>query len=233
MRLSTIAIDGPAASGKSTIGQSLARHLGYLYFDTGVMYRAVTWAALSRSISIDAEAAVTALAEQLHIDVVPPTLDDGRQYTVLADGVDVTWAIRTPEVDAHVSQVSAYSGVRKALVRQQRRVAAGGQVVMVGRDIGTVVLPDADLKLYLDASVEERARRRWREMRARGKGADYGAVLSSMRRRDQIDSNREISPLRVAEDAFVLDTDGVDIEDVLARAVRLVEDRGRETGSQG
>jgi cytidylate kinase len=223
---STITIDGPAASGKSTIGELLARNLDYLYFDTGVMYRAVTWAALSNRISIEDEAAVTALAERLRIDVVPPNVDDGRQYTVVADGVDVTWAIRTPAVDAHVSPVSAYPGVRRAMVAQQRRVAAGGQVVMVGRDIGTVVLPDADLKLYLDASVEERARRRWREVQARGEEADYEAVLGSMRRRDRIDSNREASPLRVAADAVVVDTTDMGIEAVLAETERLIEGGG-------
>ncbi|RLC60133.1 MAG: (d)CMP kinase [Chloroflexota bacterium] len=223
MKPSTIAIDGPAASGKSTVGELLARHLGYLYFDTGVMYRAVTWAALQRGIPIEDEAAVTALAERLRIDVTPPTVDDGRQYTVLADGVDVTWAIRTPEVDANVSSVSAYRGVRGAMVRQQRRIAAGGRIVMVGRDIGTVVLPDADLKIYLDATVEERARRRWRELRARGEETDYEVVLTSMRRRDTIDSHREVSPLRVAEDAVVVDTTDMSIEEVLAVVERLVE----------
>ncbi len=224
MRPSTIAIDGPAASGKSTVAELLAHRLGYLYFDTGVMYRAVTWAALLRGIPIEDESAVTLLAEQLRIDVTPPTADDGRQYTVLADGVDVTWAIRTPEVDANVSPVSAYPGVRRALVAQQRRVAAGGRVVMVGRDIGTVVLPDADLKLYLDASVEERARRRWREVRTRGEEADYKGVLVSMRRRDKIDSNREVAPLCVAEDAVVVDTTDMSIGEVLAEVERLVED---------
>jgi cytidylate kinase len=229
---STITIDGPAASGKSTIGELLARHLDYLYFDTGVMYRAVTWAALSNGISIEDEAAVTALAERLRIDVVPAVVDDGcdpvdgRQYTVLADGVDVTWEIRTPAVDAHVSPVSAYPGVRRAMVAQQRRVAASGQVVMVGRDIGTVVLPDADLKLYLDASVEERARRRWREVQARGEEANYEVVLGSMRRRDTIDSNREASPLRVAADAVVVDTTDMSIEAVLAETERLIEGGG-------
>ena len=223
MKPSTIAIDGPAASGKSTIAELLARRLGYLYFDTGVMYRAVTWAALVRGIPIDDEPAVTALAERLRIDVTPPTTDDGRQYTVLAGGVDVTWAIRMPEVDANVSPVSAYAGVRRALVAQQRRVAAKGPVVMVGRDIGTVVLPGADLKIYLDASVEERARRRWREMRARGEEADYEGVLAAMRRRDEIDSNRAVSPLRVAEDGIVVDTTDLGIEEVLAEVERLIE----------
>jgi len=222
----TIAIDGPAASGKSTVSELLARRLDYLYFDTGVMYRAVTWAALERSIPIEDEAAVTTLAEQLRIDVVAPTVDDGRQYTVLADAVDVTWAIRTPAVDANVSAVSAYPGVRKALVAQQRRVAAKGPVVMAGRDIGTVVLPDADLKIYLDASAEERARRRCQELRERGEEADYEAVLASMRRRDEIDSSRAVSPLRAAGDAVVVDTTDLDIEEMLAEVERLVEERG-------
>jgi cytidylate kinase len=223
LKPSTIAIDGPAAAGKSTIGESLARRLGYLYFDTGVMYRAVTWAALARGIPIDDEAAVTALAERLRIDITPPTLEDGRQYTVLADGVDVTWAIRTPEVDANVSPVSAYPGVRRALVAQQRRVAAEGPVVMVGRDIGTVVLPDADLKLYLDANVKERAYRRWREVRARGEEVDYEPVLTSMHQRDEIDSSREASPLQAAEDAVILDTTNLSIEEVLDKVKQLVE----------
>jgi len=223
LKPSTITIDGPAASGKSTIGELLARQLDYLYFDTGVMYRAVTWAALSRGIEIADETAVTQLAERLQIDVAPPDTDDGRQYTVRADGVDVTWELRTPAVDAHVSTVSAYPGVRRAMVTQQRRVAAEGGVVMVGRDIGTVVLPDADLKLYLDASVEERARRRWKEIQARGEAADYAAVLAAMRRRDQIDSNREVSPLRVADDAVVVDTTDLAIAEVLAEVERLVE----------
>ncbi len=203
----------------------MARRLGYLYFDTGVMYRAVTWAALARGIPIADEAAVTALAERLRIDVTSPTVDDGRQYTVWTDGEDVTWAIRSPEVDANVSAISAYAGVREALVAQQRRIAAGGQVVMVGRDIGTVVLPDADLKVYLDASVEERARRRWQEMRERGEKADYDDVLAAMRRRDEIDSNRHVSPLRPAADAIVVDTTALGIEEVLARVERLIEER--------
>jgi cytidylate kinase len=222
----TVAIDGPAASGKSTVGEALAQRLGYLYFDTGVMYRAVTWAALERGIPIEDEEAVTALAEQLRIEVTGPTVADGRQYTVLADGVDVTWAIRTPAVDANVSPVSAYAGVRRALVAQQRRVAAGVAVVMVGRDIGTVVLPDADLKIYLDATVEERARRRWREMEERGKEADYRAVLASMQRRDQIDSSRDVSPLRAAEDAALIDTTNLGIDQVVDEAEHLVEMQG-------
>lgn len=225
MKPSTIAIDGPAASGKSTIGELIARRQAYLYFDTGVMYRAVTWAALDRGIPIGDEAAVTDLAEHLTIDVAPPTADDGRQYTVSADGRDVTWQLRQPAVNANVSPVSAYAGVREALVRQQRRVAAEAPVVMVGRDIGTVVLRDADLKVYLDASVEERARRRWCEIRARGESTDYETVLGSMRRRDRIDSSRAVSPLRAADDAVILDTTDMTIDQVVAAVETLIEER--------
>ena len=225
MKLSTITIDGPAASGKSTIGELLARQLGYLYFDTGVMYRAATWEALQQGIPLEDEEAVTALAEHLHIDVVPPTVEDGRQYTVLANGRDVTWAIRRPEVDANVSLVSTYCGVRAAMVRQQRRVAAGGRIVMVGRDIGSVVLPDAELKIYLDATVEERARRRWGELRGRGEEADCEKVLAMMRRRDEIDSSREIAPLHVPPGAKVVDTTEFSIQEVLERVVQLLEEQ--------
>lgn len=220
---STITIDGPVASGKSTIGHLLAQRLGYLYLDTGAMYRAVTWVMLSRGVPVEDEAAVTALAEALHIDVVPPTADDGRQYTVLADGEDITWKVRRPEVDANVSIVSAYPGVRRAMVAQQRRIAAAGRVVMVGRDIGSVVLPDADLKLYLDASPQERARRRWLERQARGESVSYEEVLAMMLRRDEIDSHRAVSPLRVPDGAVVIDTTGLTVEEVLARVLQFVE----------
>jgi len=218
-----IAIDGPAASGKSTIGEMLARRLGYLYFDTGAMYRAVTLAALRQGIDPGNEDAVTRLAQAIHIDILSPTVQDGRQYTVLADGEDITWSIRQPEVDANVSRVSAYRGVRAEMVRQQRRIAEGRSIVMVGRDIGTVVLPDADLKLYLDASAEERARRRYQELRERGRPADYDEILAMMRRRDAIDSGREISPLRAAEDAVVIDTTSLTIEQVIEKVLALVE----------
>jgi len=226
VRPMTIAIDGPAASGKSTVGELLAQRLDYLFFDTGVMYRAVTWAALERDVSVEDEKAVTALAERLDIAVTDSTGDDGRPYTVLADGLDVTWAIRAPAVDANVSMVSTYRGVRRALVAKQRRIASNQPVVMVGRDIGTVVLPAADLKIYLDASVQERARRRWLEMEARGQGAGYQAVLDSMRRRDRIDSSREISPLRAAQDAVTINTTELDIKEVVDATERLVQEQG-------
>jgi cytidylate kinase len=222
----TIAIDGPAASGKTTVGDLLAEQLGYLHFDTGAMYRAVTWAALDRGIPVDDEARVTLLAQQLRIDVLPAAADDGRKYTVLADGTDVTWAIRTSAVDAGVSVVSAYEGVRTALVRQQRRAASARPMVMVGRDIATVVLPFADIKVYLDATLEERARRRWRELRARGMPAGYDEVVTAMRRRDDIDSHRRVSPLRVAEDAVVIDTTNLSPEAVADRIRALVEECG-------
>lgn len=221
-RPSTIAIDGPAASGKSTIGGILAERLGYLYFDTGVMYRAVTWAAISRGIPVNDEAGVSALAERLRIDVVHPTVEDGRQYTVLSDGQDVTWEIRRPEVNGGVSPVSAYPGVRAALTVQQRRIGRQGSIVMVGRDIGTVVLPEADLKIYLDATVEERAGRRYREDVARGEATGFEEVLASVRRRDEIDSGRALAPLRAAGDAVVIDTTNLDVDQVVQRVLALV-----------
>jgi cytidylate kinase len=217
-----ITIDGPSASGKSTLGHKLARALGYLYFDTGVMYRAVTWLALKHGLDIGDEVAVTTLAQQAQIDVLPPSVEDGRAYTVIVDGQDITWDIRLPDVEANVSPVSAYPGVRKALSIQQRRIGKRGRVVMVGRDIGTVILPNADLKIYLDASVEERARRRFEELRGRGQSADYDEILQAMRRRDQIDSQRKVAPLRPAEDAVILCSDGLDADQVLERAKSLV-----------
>ncbi len=222
MKPSTIAIDGPAASGKSTIGELLAQRLGYLYLDTGAMYRAVTWIALQQGIDIADEEAITALAESVEINITRPTVGDGRQYTVHANGQDVTWQIRRPEVDANVSPVSAYPGVRRALTDQQRRIGRRGRIVMMGRDIGTVVLPDADLKVYLDATVEERARRRHREVLERGEDADYEEVLEAMRRRDKIDSEREAAPLRPADDAIIIDTTGLSIAEVLARVEELI-----------
>jgi cytidylate kinase len=219
---STIAIDGPAAAGKSTIGELLAQRLGYLYLDTGAMYRAVTWVALEQGIDIADEEAITALAESIVINITRPTVDDGRQYTVYANGGDVTWQIRRPEVDANVSPVSAYPGVRQALTEQQRRIGRRGRIVMMGRDIGTVVLPDADLKVYLGATAEERARRRHREVLERGEEADYEEVLAAMRRRDKIDSEREAAPLRPADDAVVIDTTELSIAEVLTKVEELV-----------
>lgn len=220
---STIAIDGPAASGKSTIGALLAQRLGYVYFDTGVMYRAVTWAALDRGLAIDDEAGVSLLAERLRIDVQRPTVLDGRQYTVLADSRDVTWEIRSPAVDMGVSPVSTYPAVRAALTLHQRRIGRQGMIVMVGRDIGTVVLPDADIKFYLDATLEQRVLRRYREVVNRNGSADFSAVEETVRARDVIDSGRDLAPLRPADDAIVIDTTRMEIEQVLERVLGFVE----------
>jgi cytidylate kinase len=228
-----IAIDGPAGAGKSTVGRLLAGRLGYLFFDTGAMYRAVTWAALRRGVCLDSEAALADLAQHLDIQITLPTpvqvAEDGRAYSVLVDGADVTWAVRDPDVEAQVSTVSAHSGVRDALVVQQRRVAQsagrpGGPpgIVMAGRDIGTVVLPEADLKIYLDASPVERARRRAAELAGRGQTPGFAEVLAEIERRDHLDSTRAISPLRRAEDAVLLVTDGLAIEQTMERVMRVV-----------
>jgi len=218
-----ITIDGPAASGKSTLGKNLADWLGYLYFDTGVMYRAVTWAAQQAGVPIDDEAAVTELAKKIEIDVRPASQNDGRAYDVLVDGQDITWDIRQPEVDNDVSKVSVYPGVRQALTAQQRRIGLRGQVVMVGRDIGTVVLPDAGLKIYLDASLKVRARRRYEEEKARGSSITYQQVVASLRRRDKIDSSRKYAPLKIADDAVVINTEALSAAQVVERILALIE----------
>ena len=220
---SVIAIDGPAASGKSTIGLRLANTLGYLFFDTGVMYRAITWLALARGIDIHDEAAVTRLAEDAQIDVAPASKPDGRVLDVLVEGQDITWEIRSRKVDENVSLISAYRGVRRALSQQQRRIGQRGNIVMVGRDIGTVVLPEADLKIYLDATAEERARRRYDEIRARGGNTEYESILKRVKERDRIDSTRDVAPLKAAEDAVVLDSDQLDEDQVFERVLALVK----------
>lgn len=215
-----IAIDGPAASGKSTLAQRLARELDYLYFDTGILYRTMTLAVLRNRIDIQDAEAVSQLAERVNIEV-DPVNGHGQDFRVLLDGQDVTTRLRSPKVDANVSVVSAYPRVRQALNEQQRRIGMRGGIVMVGRDIGTVVLPEADLKIYLDASVEERAHRRYQELLAAGAEADYDQIEESIRQRDRLDAERAIAPLRPADDAEVIHTDGLEIEEVLARAQML------------
>ena len=218
---SIIAIDGPAASGKSTLGLKLAEALGYLFFDTGVMYRAVTWAVLAQGVDVRDEERVTAIAEQIQIDVAPASKSDGRACDILVDGNDITWETRLTEVEANVSVVSAYRGVRAALGKQQRRIGQKGRVVMVGRDIGTVVLPEADLKIYLDASAEERAKRRFNELAARGSSVDYDEILAKVIERDRIDSTRDVAPLKAADDAIVIDSDKMDVQAVFEKVLAM------------
>lgn len=228
----TIAIDGPAASGKTTLGKKIADFLGYLFFDTGIMYRAVTWLALQENILLSDDQALSRLAEQTDIDVLPPSKSDGRAYDIQANGQDITWEIRRPEVDANVSVVSAVAGVRRALTTQQRRIGLRGQVVMAGRDIGTVVLPEAILKIYLDASVEERARRRTLEMHQRGEIAVYDEILAAMRRRDRIDSSRDLAPLKPAADAVIVNSDGLDAEQIFEQVKKLLSAETLQATSQ-
>jgi cytidylate kinase len=219
----TITLDGPAASGKSTLGEKLAKSLNYLYLDTGVMYRAVTFAVLKRNVDVNNEELVDKVAEEIDLDIQPATVEDGRSNDVLLDGEDVTWEIRFPDVEGNVSQVSAYKGVREAMTKKQREIGYRGGIVMVGRDIGTVVLPDAEIKLYLDASVEERARRRHLELINRGKESNYESVLEDLKRRDKIDSSREIAPLKAAEDAIMIDSDNLNAEEVFECINNLIQ----------
>lgn len=216
-----IAIDGPAASGKSTLGFRLAEALHYLYFDTGLMYRAVTWLALKRGMDLKNESSVTQLAEDVPIEVSPASLEDGRVCDVVVDGFDITWEINAPEIDANVSRVAAYPGVRKALTQQQRRIGMRGRVVMVGRDVGTVVLPEADLKIYLDASPQERARRRYQEALKRDVNANYEEILAKAIERDRVDSTRAVAPLKPAADAIILDSDQLDADQAFEKAYDL------------
>ena len=220
--VSTIAIDGPAASGKSSAGRRLASDLEYLYLDTGAMYRAVTWLALQRDVApADAER-LGRLAASTRIDVLSANgVDDGRHYTVCIEGRDVTWALRTPAGDAAVSAVSAHRSVRAALTQQQRRIGRAGDVVRVGRDIGTVVMPEAGLKVYLDAPVEVRARRRYADSVAQGRDVSYEEILDAMRQRDAFDSTRAAAPLRPADDAICLNTADLTLEDVVQRLLNF------------
>lgn len=221
-----IAIDGPAASGKTTIGKLLADALGFLFLDTGIMYRAVTLAALEAGLDVMDERAVTRLAQTLDLKIEPVDGgEDSRFYTVLLNGKDVTWQIRTPPVDANVSQVSKYPGVRGEMVQRQREYGREGRVVMVGRDIGTVVMPDAPLKLYITASAEERAQRRMHDRSQQGHADLYAAILADVKRRDQIDSSREHSPLKPAADAIQIDTTDQSRQETLERLLAIVKEK--------
>lgn len=218
----TIAIDGPAGAGKSTIGALVAERLGYLFLDTGAMYRAVAVAALRRGIDPDDAPALGSLAREIRVALGPPTVRDGRTYTVLLDGTDITWDIRSAEIDRIVSQVARVPEVRDAMVAQQRTLAERGRVVMVGRDIGTVVLPRADRKVFLTASASERAKRRGEELAARGEVRPRRELLHEILRRDQLDSERVVSPLRPAQDAIVLQTDGLSVRQALDAVLGVI-----------
>lgn len=223
-----IAIDGPAAAGKTTVARDLAARLGAMLFDTGALYRSVTLAALRRGIATSDGPALTALTQNLVINLRPASVADGRLADVLLDGEDVTWAIRTPEVDANVSEVSAHPGVRASLLPLQRRIASGETVVMVGRDIASVVAPDAGVKIFLDASVAERARRRAVELRARGLDVSDLEIEAELTERDRYDSTRELSPLVAVPDAIHVNTDGLTIAQVVDRIEETVRRRWRE-----
>jgi len=216
-----ISIDGPGASGKTVVGVRLAKRLGYRFIDTGAMYRAVTWLALEKGVSLQDHEALGDLASSTSIEVSngngPPE--------IYADGRDLSKEIRSREVDQAVSRVSMAPSVREALVRLQRGLAAKRSVVMAGRDIGTVVLPDADLKVFLLASAEERARRRYKELAGHGAPVEYVNVLADLKRRDKLDSERVLSPLAPAGDAKQLGTDNITVDEVVEEIWQLTEKR--------
>jgi cytidylate kinase len=215
-----VALDGPAASGKTTVATAAAARLGFFAFDTGVLYRALTWLALHAGVRPSDEAGLVELARAWQVEVGPPSRDDGRQADVQVNEQDVSTAIRAPEVDANVSVVSALPRVRSALRETQRSSIRPPGTILVGRDIGTVIVPDAQLKIWLAASPEQRARRR-----ADQTGAPYAEVLEQMRARDRIDETRAVAPMRRADDAIVIDTDALSVDQVADRVVALVEAR--------
>jgi cytidylate kinase len=218
-----IAIDGPAASGKSAVGLALAAALGYRFFDTGAMYRAVTWLALRRQIDVHDADGLAHLAESVTIGIRDTPKNAVEPTGVTLDGEDATPHLRDAEVEENVSLVSRVPAVRHELVRIQRDLARDGAVVMAGRDIGSVVLPDADLKIYLDASREVRARRRADQLHAAGGSPDFDELLADLVRRDGIDSSRKASPLTAAPGAVIINTDSMSLEEVVQRIVALAQ----------
>ena len=222
MKKIVVAIDGPAGAGKSTIAKLVAEKLGYAYIDTGAMYRSVAWKFLQTGKDFD-EAFISTLAKTMVIEFKP----EASVNRVFVDGAEVTDAIRSAEVTANVSRVAAIGAVREAMVAQQRRMGESGGVLMDGRDIGTVVFPNAQLKIFLTASVEERALRRYKELMAKGQDVDLAQLKENIASRDKQDSERAISPLRQAEDALLLDTSHMNIEQVTAKILHLVEEKAQ------
>jgi cytidylate kinase len=221
MKKQIIAIDGPVGSGKSTLARRVAELMGYVYIDTGAMYRALALKALRRGISLDATDQLVALARETRIDL---RAQDGTQRVFL-DGEDVTAAIRTPEVSQAASRVAVVPGVRQVLAAEQRRAGEQGGVVMEGRDIGSVVFPDAGLKIFLTASPEVRAERRWREHQQKGDAIDLARTLEEIHERDQRDRERSTSPLVRAPDAVVVDSTAMEPEEVARLVVMLTKDQ--------
>ena len=219
--IDAIAIDGPAASGKTAIGSAVARELGFRFLDTGAMYRAITWAALERGIDLHDEATLALLANNVVVEVREAPEGSLEATGVTLDGADATSHLRDADVDANVSFVSRVSEVRKALVRIQREIAHGGSIVMVGRDIGSVVLPEARVKVYLDASPDVRARRRADQIRSAGVETDFDPLVADLKRRDAIDAGRATSPLTAAPGAVIINTDDLSLEEVVRRVAAL------------
>jgi cytidylate kinase len=227
----TIAIDGPAGSGKSSVARRIAGVLGYLYLDSGAMYRALALKALRRGVPLNDEGRLERLASETHIELKPPTPEQeraGSKNDVFLDSVNVTDAIRTGEVAQAASRLATIAGVRHVLVTEQQRAGAGGGVVMEGRDIGTVVFPKAELKIFLDASPEVRAERRWKEHQEKGDAATITQVLEEVRERDKRDRERAVSPLVRAADAVVVDNTAMDVEETARLIVMLARERDKD-----
>jgi cytidylate kinase len=229
VRKLTIAIDGPAGSGKSSVAQRVAQILGYLYLDSGAMYRALALKALQdNGLALSSEKQLAELAADTSVELkpTPPRLvSEGIRNQVILDGTDVTQAIRTPEVAQAASQVAVVAKVREVLVEQQQRAGAGGGVVMEGRDIGTVVFPNAELKIFLEAAPETRAERRWKEHEEKGEHLSLEQVLAEVRERDKRDRERKVSPLVRAKDAVLVDNTAMDVEETARLIVMLARER--------
>lgn len=230
----TIAIDGPAGSGKSSLAKRVAQVLGYLYLDSGAMYRALAFKALREKAALDDIRALEELARRTHIELKPPTAEQeaaGSKNRVFLDGEEVTPAIRTAEVAQAASRLATIAGVRGILVAEQQRAGAGGGVVMEGRDIGTVVFPRAELKIFLEASPEVRAERRWKEHREKGETMPLAQVLEEVRERDRRDRERKVSPLVRASDAVLVDNTAMDAEETARLVIMLAREREKELAS--